>query len=127
MPMEVIERVNELGKAQEIPQALTFTDCHATEIEDTLEEAGDHTNDEFYTPFEHNESDSHYDADDYDNSSSDDDDDDSVSSHTSNSSDSVTSQISDGLHDIRTAPPHVEPTEPSNPHSDDKPPQRLIP
>jgi len=46
MPVEVINRVNALGKAQQMPKTLTFADRHAHEIQDTLNEIDSGSNDE---------------------------------------------------------------------------------
>ena len=46
MPREVIQRVNQLGRAQNMPRSLTFADRHGHEIKDTLSETAENDQDD---------------------------------------------------------------------------------
>ena len=50
MPTEVIQHVTQLGHEEGMPDTLTFTDCHWSEIEDHLDEGDDDDEEESYHP-----------------------------------------------------------------------------
>ncbi|KAG7348138.1 reverse transcriptase RNA-dependent DNA polymerase [Nitzschia inconspicua] len=52
MPIEVIHRVNQLGRAQNMPQNLAFGDRHGVEIGDDLDDIVDDPNDDDFIPLD---------------------------------------------------------------------------
>ncbi|KAG7356172.1 enoyl-CoA hydratase [Nitzschia inconspicua] len=52
MPIEVIHRVNQLGRAQNMPQNLAFGDRHGLEIGDDLDDIVDDPNDDDFIPLD---------------------------------------------------------------------------